>query len=95
VLGVVGLPRGLDGRTGGSRWLALAGFAVAAGLATWMNTASLAALLVVGALEVLRARARPGRVAGVLAGLGRPGRSMQCCTGATRRTASSGSAGRS
>ena len=83
----------LTGRTDMIRWLALAGFAVASALATWMNTASLAALLAVGVLEAFRARARPGRVAG---GRGpRGGRSdrMCCCGGATPRTASSGSAG--
>ena len=63
----------LTGRTDRSRWLALAGFAVASSLATWMNTASLAALLSVGVLEAFRARARPGRVAGMLAGLGAAG----------------------
>jgi hypothetical protein len=61
---------GLGGRTSRTRWLALAGFAAAASLATWMNTASLAALLAVGALEAFRARARPGSLAGVLGGLG-------------------------
>src|SRR6185295_18392489 len=62
--------RALGVRTAGARWLALAGFAAAAALATWMNTASLAALLAVGALEAFRARARPGKVAAVLGGLG-------------------------
>jgi hypothetical protein len=52
------------------RWLGLAGLVVAGSLATWMNTASLAALLPVGILEVLRARARPARAAGALAALG-------------------------
>jgi hypothetical protein len=52
------------------RWLALSGLFLAAGLATWMNTASLAALLAVGILEVLRARARPGPAVGALAALG-------------------------
>jgi hypothetical protein len=63
----------LTGRTDRSRWHALAGFTVASSLATWMNTASLAALLSVGVLEAFRARARPGRVAGMLAGLGAAG----------------------
>jgi hypothetical protein len=58
------------GGAGGIRWLPLAGFAVATALATWMNTASLAALLAVAILEALRARARPAKAAGVLAGLG-------------------------
>ncbi|HZJ54493.1 MAG TPA: hypothetical protein VFD38_10185 [Myxococcaceae bacterium] len=57
------------------RWLALLGFFVAAALATWMNTASLAALLAVGVLEVFRARARPRprRALGALAALGAAG----------------------
>jgi hypothetical protein len=63
----------LAGRSATSRCLALAALAVASSLATWMNTASLAALLTVGVLEAFRARARPGRVAGVLAGLGAAG----------------------
>jgi hypothetical protein len=62
--------RALGVRTAGARWLALAGFAAAAALATWMNTASLAALLAVGVLEAFRARARLGKVAAVLGGLG-------------------------
>jgi hypothetical protein len=55
------------------RWLALPGFFVAAALATWMNTASLAALLAVGVLEVLRTRAQPRRSLGALAALGAAG----------------------
>lgn len=58
------------GETARNRWLALAGFAVAAALATWMNTASLASLLAVAILEAFRARARPGRAVAGLAGLG-------------------------
>ena len=61
---------GASRRTGG---LALLGLGVSAALATWMNTASLAALLVVGLLEVLRARARPARALGPLLALGAAG----------------------
>ncbi len=63
----------LGGPPGKGRWLPLAGFAVATALATWMNTASLAALLAVAVLEAFRARAQPGRAVGVLAGLGAAG----------------------
>jgi len=55
------------------RWFALAGLVAAATLATWMNTASLAALLAVGILEVLRARARPAPALGALSALGAAG----------------------
>jgi len=60
----------LTGTSRRTRARALLGFAVASSLAVWMNTASLAALLAVGLLEVLRARARPPAALGVLAGLG-------------------------
>ncbi|RPH67750.1 MAG: hypothetical protein EHM78_20955 [Myxococcaceae bacterium] len=60
----------LGGQLARTRWLALLGLVVAAALATWMNTASLAALVAVGILEVLRARPRPERAVGALAALG-------------------------
>jgi len=60
----------LTGTSRGTRAGAVLGFAVAATLAVWMNTASLAALLAVSLLEVLRARARPRAALGVLTGLG-------------------------
>ena len=60
----------LTGTSRSTRAGALLGFAVASTLAVWMNTASLAALLAVGLLEVLRARARPPAALGALAGLG-------------------------
>ena len=59
----------LTGAGRASRLLALAGFGVAAALAAWMNTASLACLLVVGMLEVLRARGGAPRALGALLSL--------------------------
>jgi len=63
----------LGARSRRSLVLGLAGFLIAAALAAWMNTASLACLLAVGVLEVLRARGRAGRAAGLLAALGAAG----------------------
>jgi hypothetical protein len=60
----------LTGAGRGARLGGLIGFGVAAALAAWMSTASLACLLAVGALEVVRARAGVGRALGALAALG-------------------------
>jgi hypothetical protein len=63
----------LTGPSRRTRVLALLGFVLASTLAAWMNPASLAALLAVGLLEVLRARAPPAGALGLLAGLGAAG----------------------
>ena len=60
----------LTGAKRGARLTGLAGLGVAAALAAWMNTASLACLPAVGVLEVLRARASVRRALGALAALG-------------------------
>ena len=63
----------LGGGSARRRWPALVALAAASALATWMNPASLAALLAVGVLELLRARVRPGRALGPLGALAAAG----------------------
>ena len=60
----------LTGPIGGRRVLALASFALFTFLAAWMNTASLAMVLVLAVIELVRARTRPAAALGVAGALG-------------------------
>jgi hypothetical protein len=62
--------RALTAPTGGRRVVALAGFAIFASLAAWMNTASLAMVGVLAIVEAARARARLGAMVPLVGALG-------------------------